>query len=420
LRLPDPVELSDLLEPFSQRGIDLALGRLEAALAEAGHPERQFAAVQVAGSNGKGSICTFLGAILQAAGVRNAIYRSPHLVSWCERLELNGEWITGPELRRAVGRWRQLGERHQLTPFELLTGAAFSHCADAAIELAVLEVGLGGRLDATSTHPDRQVLGIASIGLDHCEHLGSSLAAIAAEKAGVFQPGALAISGPQQPEVAAVLAREAQARGTQLRWVEPLGSDQPLGLAGQWQRTNGAVARAMAEALRGQGWAIPAQAIDQGLAAARWPGRLERCRWRGQELLIDGAHNPPAAVALRQELDQMASNSNSNSSKGAPGRRRWLLGIQRHKQAPEMLASLLGPADQAWIMAIPGHPSWGAAELAAAMPALAGQLSPVQSLAEGLAQLMAPEGRPLAPPLVAGSLYLLGALQPLLDCPDGG
>jgi dihydrofolate synthase/folylpolyglutamate synthase len=413
LGLPDPVELSDLLEPFSRRGIDLALGRLEAALAEAGHPERQFVAVQVAGTNGKGSICTFLGAILQAAGLRCAIYRSPHLVSWCERLELNGQWISGPDLRRAVASWQQWGERHRLTPFELLTGAAFSHCAGAAIDLAVLEVGLGGRLDATTTHPDRRVLGMASIGLDHCEHLGSSLGAIAAEKAGVFQPGAVAISGPQLPEVAAVLAREAQARGTQLRWVEPLGSDQPLGLAGQWQRTNGAVALAMAEALRGQGWPIPAAAINQGLAEARWPGRLELCRWQGQELLVDGAHNPPAAAALRQELDHISS-----STKGAPGPRRWLLGIQRHKQGPEMLASLLGPADQAWIVAIPGHPSWSAAELGAALPGLAGQLSVGPSLEEGLAQLMALKWRPLSLPLVAGSLYLLGALQPLLERPD--
>ena len=167
--LPDPVDLSDLLEPFARRGIQLGLGRLLAALGEAGQPQLCFPAVQVAGTNGKGSICTMLGAMLQAAEIRTAIYRSPHLVSWCERLEVAGELISPGELRQALQNWQGLAAKHQLTPFELITGAAFSHCASAAIKLAVLEVGLGGRLDATTTHNNRSVLGIASIGLDHCE-----------------------------------------------------------------------------------------------------------------------------------------------------------------------------------------------------------------------------------------------------------
>jgi dihydrofolate synthase/folylpolyglutamate synthase len=167
--LPAPVDLGDLLEPFARRGVDLGLDRLKAALAEGGDPQNAFAAVQVAGTNGKGSIATQLHAILRAAGVASACYRSPHLVSWCERLELGDAWISPEQLRADLRRWQAIARQHDLTPFELLTAAAFDRCAAAGIDLAVLEVGLGGRLDATTTHPDRGVVGFGSIGLDHRE-----------------------------------------------------------------------------------------------------------------------------------------------------------------------------------------------------------------------------------------------------------
>ncbi len=266
----------------------------------------------------------------------------------------------------------------------------------------ILEVGLGGRLDATTAHPQRSVLGFGSIGLDHREHLGDSLAAIAAEKAAVMSPGSLAFSAPQQPEVAAVLNAEAQRLDCELRWLEPLAPAQAsgprLGLAGAWQRSNGAVAQAMAQALALRGWPIDAAAIARGLAAARWPGRLERRRWRGRELLLDGAHNPPAALALRQELDHRQG-------------RRWLLGIQRHKQAPELLDALLAPGDVLGVVAVPEHRSWTAAELLAERPGLAGRLQAWSELEAALDWLTAPG--PL--PVLTGSLHLLGAVIPLLD-----
>ncbi|HCV57306.1 MAG TPA: bifunctional folylpolyglutamate synthase/dihydrofolate synthase, partial [Synechococcales bacterium UBA12195] len=165
------------------------------------------------------------------------------------------------------------------------------------------EVGLGGRLDATTCHPNRPVLGIANIGLDHREHLGSTLEAIATEKAGIFHTGAVAFSAPQPDSVAQVLEQQAQQRGCQLHWVEPLAAEVPLGLAGSWQRSNAAVALAMAQELARQGWPISVQAMAQGLAQAQWSGRLQRRQWRGQPVLIDGAHNPPAAEGLRRELN---------------------------------------------------------------------------------------------------------------------
>ena len=324
---------SDLIAPFSRRGVDLGLERLQAALAELGHPERRFAAVQVAGTNGKGSISTMLERIASAAGIRCGLYTSPHLLSWCERIRLPQGLIEQQELRRLLQALQPLALRHDLTPFELVTAAAFQAFAEAGVALAVLEVGLGGRLDATTVHPDRQVLAFASIGLDHTEHLGSTLAAIAAEKAGVLHAAAVAISGPQAPEATAVLQQQAQALGCALRWRQPLPpvaqGGPRLGLVGDLQRHNAAVAVGAAEALAERGWPIDATAILRGLAEARWPGRLEARRFAGRPLLLDGAHNPPAALALRHELERRDRLDSQPAQS-----RRWLIAIQRHKDAP--------------------------------------------------------------------------------------
>ncbi len=415
--LPPPVDLGDLLEPFARRGVDLGLERLAGALAAGGHPERRFAAAQVAGTNGKGSICTFLHAILRAAGVHVGTYRSPHLVSWCERIQIDDAWIAATTLRDGLARWQPLARQHRLTPFELITAAAFAHFARERVDLAVLEVGLGGRLDATTVHPQRPVIGFGAIGLDHREHLGDTLAAIAAEKAAVMGPGCRAFSAAQEPEARRVLEAEALRCGASLHWLDPLpavadgGPD--LGLAGELQRHNGAVAVAMARALTAPDGPLAGRPLDEGmvragLAAARWPGRLESHRWRGRELLIDGAHNPPAAAALRRELDRL----DAGLAGGRP--RRWLLGIQRHKEGAVMLEQLLGPGDRAVVVAVPEHASWSRQELAAACPGLADQLEEAASLEAGLDSLLAPG--PL--PLVAGSLFLLGAVLALLDAPQ--
>lgn len=405
---------ADLIEPFSRRGVDLGLERIRAALSELGHPERHFAAVQVAGTNGKGSICRLLQEALSAAGLRCGLYTSPHLVSWCERIQLGPDAIGVDRLRALLTDLRPLGLRHDLTPFELVTAAAFVAFAEAGLEMAVLEVGLGGRLDATTVHPAREVVGFGAIGMDHAEVLGPDLAAIAGEKAGILSRGCLAISAPQHATAAAVLEATATRSGAGLRWVQPLAAPEDggprLGLAGQIQRCNGAVALAMTEALRERGWAIPPAAAVAGLARCRWPGRLERRRHRGHRLLIDGAHNPPAAEALRQELDQ-----------AAPGAaRRWLIGIQRHKDAPAMLPLLLRPEDAAAVVALPGHASWTAGELRQACADLGCQLREIASPQAGLDWLVAsPEADAAAMPVVAGSLLLVAAVLPLLE-PEGG
>ena len=396
----EPDNFADLIEPFSRRGVDLGLDRLQAALIELGNPERRFAAVQVAGTNGKGSICTLVHQALLAAGIRAGLYTSPHLVSWTERIRLGHDPIAAPCLRRHLEIATPIAQRHQLTPFELVTAAAFLAFAAADLELVVLEVGLGGRLDATTCHPHRPVIGFASVGLDHAEFLGPDPATIAAEKAGVLQPGAVAISAPQSPEVAAVLSDSAAAVGAELRWVEPLDLNQwNLGLSGAVQAANGAVALGLLRALKERGWPVNDPAIRRGFAAARWPGRLQQLSWHGLPLLLDGAHNLPAALALRAELDAHPERHGL-----ASGPRYWLLGMLANKQGPEIVAALLAPGDRAWIVPVPGHACWSLEALTAASPRLASQLHSAPSLEAGLAQA----GSGLQRVVVAGSLYLVG------------
>ncbi len=421
--LPAPVDLDPILASCTGRGIDLGLDRLQAALAAGGHPERRFPAVQVAGTNGKGSIATFLHAILEAAGLRTGIYRSPHLQSWCERIQLGQQWIDGDTLKDDLRRWLPLANQYSLTVFEVFTAAAMDRFAREELDLVVLEVGLGGRLDATTAHPDRRVVGFGPIGLDHQDVLGSTLAEIAAEKAGVLTASQVAISGPQAPAVVQVLEQQAQRSGCVLHWVEPLAGEAagglPLGLPGTFQRSNGAVAVAMAETLIAQGWPISKQAIAMGLRQARWPGRLELRRWQGREVLLDGAHNPPSAEALKQELNQLdqgAQGEGQTPAASGSGGRRWLLAMQRTKDAPALLDALLGPHDRAAIVALADLPCWSVDALLAARPELAGRLQAVAHPQEGLRWLSTPG--PL--PVVAGSLHLLGEIWPLLDPPEPG
>lgn len=402
------MSFSDLLPPFDQRGMDLSLDRMMRALDALGHPCGTVPAVQVVGTNGKGSIASFVHSGLVASGIRVGLTTSPHLVDWTERIRVDQRTIPAAVLRERLEALQPLAARERLTPFELLITAALVHCAAEQVEWLVLEAGLGGRLDATTAHPFRPLLAVASIGLDHCEHLGGSLAAVAGEKAAAIQQGAVVISAPQAPEVAAVLVERAAAMEAELCWVEPLSSDWVLGLDGGWQRSNAAVAKAVLERIQAMGWPVDATSIRAGLAATRWPGRLQRMTWQQHTVLIDGAHNPPAAEALRRERSTWAHEAQGLT---------WILAIQAHKQAPAMLHTLLEPQDQAWIVPVPGHNSWTRSMLLQENTAWAEQLFELPGTASGddgvqpllrVLEHLETRGWPAAHPVIAGSLYLLG------------
>ena len=239
----DPLdELADLLSPFEQRGMDLSLERMQRALADLGSPCTDVPAVQVVGTNGKGSIACMIHSGLTAAGLRSGLTTSPHLTSWCERICVNQQQIELAQLRQRLKQLQPLAQHHNLTPFEQLITSALVHFDANALDWLVLEAGLGGRLDATTAHPNRPLIAIGSIGMDHCEHLGHSLTAISNEKAAVISPGAHVISAPQHEEVSQVLVARSQEMGATLEWVEPLPDEWELGLSGHLQRRNGAVA----------------------------------------------------------------------------------------------------------------------------------------------------------------------------------
>src|SRR5690606_37774939 len=278
------------LEP---RGIRLELSRVEQALARRGDPHRGLAFVHIAGTNGKGSVAAMVERGLRAAGLRTGLYTSPHLHRFVERIRVDGVPIADEEVVRRVASLRAEPQMPELTFFESTTLLAFEAFRDAEVDVVVLEVGLGGRLDATNVvTPIVSV--ITNVGLEHQGFLGDTIAQIAAEKAGIIKPSVPVVTGARDPEVIACiedrahalgapLARlsrdfslESEASGLCLRRGDETVRGLRLGLEGPQQRDNAAVAGATLLALRDAGWAIPDAAIATGLADVQWPGRLER------------------------------------------------------------------------------------------------------------------------------------------------
>ena len=297
---------------------------IQAILKTLGQPERRYPTAIVAGTNGKGSTSAMLAAILRCAGYRTGLYSSPHLVRVNERIRVNGLELSDDDFRAAFTAVHRAVEEliqaqvlpHRPSFFEYLTATAFQHFANAAVDFAVLEVGMGGRLDATNV-TDASVAVITNVDLDHQEFLGNTLTAIAAEKAGVIKPGRPVVSGCEHPEVREVIRQKCREAGVEL--IETRGLQAAsnlfhldgrysfdlqmegcslagitLQMAGRFQIRNAIAAAAAARQLFKAGFQIPPESIREGLQAARWPGRLEIVRQRPL-ILLDGAHNTAAA-----------------------------------------------------------------------------------------------------------------------------
>lgn len=305
------------------RLIDLSLGRIERLLARLGHPERRLPPViHVAGTNGKGSVCAFLRAIGEAAGMRVHVYTSPHLVTFHERIRLAGRLVDDAALTEALETCERANGEDPITVFEIATAAAFLLFAAEPADLLVLEVGLGGRLDATNAVDRPAVCAITSIAMDHMEFLGDTIERIAFEKAGILKPGVPAVTGQQDPRALGVLAARAEAVGaalaarghdwtiaptaTGLRYEDRAGALDlpPPALAGIHQHDNAGIAVAAMRAFADP--RLTARAIAAGIARAEWPARLQRLTRGplvamlppGWSLVLDGGHNPDAGRAL--------------------------------------------------------------------------------------------------------------------------
>jgi dihydrofolate synthase/folylpolyglutamate synthase len=277
-------------------GIRPGLSRIRALLRELKHPERAYRSIIVAGTNGKGSTSAMIESIVRASGVHTGFYTSPHLVDIRERWMIAGAMIDPELLDRSINELRVGAARAGIVPtyFEALTVVAFIAFARAGCELAVLEVGMGGRLDATNVvKPIASV--ITPIGLDHQEFLGDTIAKIAFEKAGVIHRGAIVLTSNEDERVLRVLRRRAEKFGEELIVVRD-EHDTPL--AGAFQRRNAALAVATARAL-----GIDERAIEDGVRNTRWRGRLERLRVGDKEIWIDGGHNPHAVAQTAPFID---------------------------------------------------------------------------------------------------------------------
>jgi dihydrofolate synthase/folylpolyglutamate synthase len=277
-------------------GMRLGLEAMEAACAHFGHPERAFEAIHIAGTNGKGSTAAMVESIARASGKRTGLSTSPHLCRFAERIRLDGEPIADALLAETLE--DVLGRAPDLSFFEAATLAAFVAFREAKVEIAILEVGIGGRLDATNVIPPPRSAAITRIALDHTDRLGDTLEAIAREKAGILKPGVACVLGPLAPEVEAVIRARAREVGATVAFATP--RDITPGLAGAHQRDNALVAWDVARIA-----GFPDAACRAGIEHATWPGRLETVATPAGKVLLDAAHNPDGVAALAAHLDAL-------------------------------------------------------------------------------------------------------------------
>jgi dihydrofolate synthase/folylpolyglutamate synthase len=404
------------------RAAKLGLERMTALLERLDSPHLGRAWVHVAGTNGKGSSCAMIESGLRAAGLRTGLYTSPHLAEPTERIRMAGQPVSREQFAAAFAPVHQAAERllaeglleAHPTYFETVTAMAFLLFRELGAEIGVLEVGLGGRLDATNVVTPRLAV-ITPIDFDHESFLGKSLESIAAEKAGILKRGVPAVFAAQRPEAQAAIEARAAELGIQplrtSRWqVRDLGLDRSgsrflacgpqelrieCPLAGEHQVENALIALTALEAL-----GTPPEAICQGIRQTRWPGRLERVR-EAPEIILDGAHNPAGARALARYIERFFA-----------GRRVWLVyGAMRDKAVAEM-AGILFPLAQEIILTAP-------AQARAVRPEILAELAdhPRPRLAPRLAQALEIVRREAAPEdavFISGSLFLAGEARSLL------
>jgi dihydrofolate synthase / folylpolyglutamate synthase len=415
--------------------VKLGLENVTRLLARLGDPQDSFPSVQIAGTNGKGSTAAMLEGVCRAAGLRTGLYTSPHLVSMRERVRVAGREIARGEFARFATLVRAAAEECEResgalpTFFEQVTAVALVAFREARAELAILETGLGGRLDATTAARARTVA-VTPIALDHQEYLGRTLAEIAAEKAAIIRPGVRAVVAPQEPEAEEVILRRCRDCGVEprratrdievegpceggrlrasLRTERDAYAGVCLALRGRHQLTNAAVAVALAESLAEQGFPVSRDSVVEGLETAEHAGRLELDARHGPALLFDGAHNPAGARALRAYLDEFAG-----------GRVTMVFGAMRDKALAE-IGAILFPAAEHLVLTEPRNPRAATVEellraVPVPPPSSTISLAPSSRDALTIARAQTPPGRAVC---VTGSLYLVGEVKGLLEPGD--
>jgi dihydrofolate synthase/folylpolyglutamate synthase len=399
-------------------GMRFGLDRMRRMMTVLGSPERRFETIHVLGTNGKSSTTRMTAAILQGHGLRTGAYLSPHLVSYRERILIDGRELDAEAFAAAVARasWaadhvnRNLAADDHITQFELLTAAALWEMASQEVDVAVLEAGLGGRYDATSV-VDAQVTVLTNVGLEHTRWLGPTIADIAEEKLAVVSPDSALVLGAELAAPAlAVAERVAAERGARIVRPQPLPAGTELLARGRFQRANFALARAAAEAyLQTAAIAPREQAFADAAATVEVPGRLQVVSHEPLTV-FDGAHNPHAIAALVESLPEVVGE--------APVA--LVLGVLEDKDAAAMLAALLPSVERAWFTAPPNSRALSPAALQSlarqlGFEATASEPQPSRALAHAREWAAANNGVVLA----TGSVYLVGDLLGALARNDG-
>jgi dihydrofolate synthase/folylpolyglutamate synthase len=386
-------------------GVELGLDRVRAAFAALGSPDRAYASVQIAGTNGKGSTAAMTEAIVRAAGARTGLFTSPHLARFTERIRIDGREIDRGALAVADDRVARVPV--PLTYFEVSAAQAAVAFTDAGVEIAVLETGLGGRLDAVTAFPV-VAAAITSIGMDHTDLLGPTLADVAREKAGVARAGVPLVLPPDRfaDEAEAVIGAIAAEQGAVVARARRLAPALEPALPGRHQRGNAAVAVELARmALAATGRALDDAAIASGLAGVKWPARLEWLRpphaGPASAVLLDAAHNPEAGAALAAALAELGRDRPAV----------LVTSMVRGKDVEATLAPVLPLVSAVVATRSRNERSLSPDDLAARLrhlpgaPAIATAADPIAALAEAAATARG------APVLVAGSVFLVGELR---------
>jgi len=395
------------LESLQSTNIKLGLSRIEAALSRLQRPQDTFESVIVAGTNGKGSTCAFLESIFRAAGLKTGLFISPHLVDVRERIQINREMISEPDFARHAGLLSETSE--ELTYFEFLTAMAFGYFAEEKVDIAVLEVGLGGRFDATNVVTP-VVSVITRIGIDHQGYLGDTIEKIAFEKAGIIKDGVPVVTVVQEEKAMEVIRNVADEKYTMIHVVAPSSVKYKLGLLGRHQNENAALAVRAAELIgchpRGANYCgddksqVTSHGLAEALSSTRWPGRLEVVS-RDPLVILDGAHNPNGAEALARFI----------KGELRPGKKKitLLLGIMADKDILGIVTPLVKVVDRI-VVSRPNLPRAASVEVVKKAINSAGpqvEVICIPSVSGALKKVMQEMQNDEAL-VIAGSLYMVG------------
>jgi len=425
-------EALDWLLDLEVMGIKLGLSNIKELLSRLEDPQRQFKSVHVAGTNGKGSVSAMTASILRAQGYRTALYTSPHMVDFRERIQVDGTPISRKQLGRLVHEVKGQVEdmclaRSDTCPtfFEVTTALAFLHFAELGAEVAVVEVGMGGRLDATNVIVP-ECSAITRIGLEHTRYLGDTLEKIAFEKAGIIKPGIPVVTEEQNPEALDVIRSRALELGSPLRIVAEgvdfkllessfagtrllllrKGMEVSLPLIGTYQASNACLAFEVVESLRSRGMVVSDEAVRKGLETVAWPGRMELVRHR-PDVIFDATHTPQGAMVVAEDLRRLAQ-----------GRIILVMGVLDDKDLDGVVAPFARISDMGFAVAPLTRRAYPCERVRQVMSHYLQKVEVADSVVGGLCMALKEAG-PEDAIIVTGSIYTLGEAKAWWDAHEG-